>query len=317
MLGDEVIKRVLSAAQKLGYRPNHAAATLRTRRSNMVGVVVPDITNPVFPPILLGIEDALQENGYVSVVANAGSALKQEIIIEQMLARQVDGLILATLHRRDPIIDLCLSSGTPLVAVNRGEDGARISSVVSDDAAGMALAVDHLVALGHRRIAHIAGPQSLTTGYLRKRGFIAAIAARRLVANVCPIIDNIAYTREAGGEACRALLDAHPMTTAIVAGNDLVALGCYDALKKLRRSCPRQISIVGHNDMPLMDLVSPPLTTVRIHHHQLGYQAARLVVGHIQRTQSGEMEIKLKPKLIVRGSTAAPADSERAASHRR
>ena len=305
MIGSDVVQRVMEAAQTLGYRPNQAAATLRTRRSNIIGVVIPDITNPVFPPILRGLEQALRAEGYAALVADAEDDEQQRFIIEQMLARQADGLVLATTTRRDPIIDLCLERGLPVVSVNRSEDTDRVSCVVNDEMAGMRLAVEHLVGLGHRRIAHIAGPQHLSTGHQRKIGFEEAVAAQGLAKVDCCIVDGSAYSREAGQQACARILKSYRATSAIVAGNDLVALGCYDAIKAAGLSCPKDVSVIGHNDMPLVDMVAPPLTTIRIRHHELGVQAARLLLLQIQRKDSAPMDIRLKPSLVVRDSTGA------------
>eukprot|EP01032_Pedospumella_encystans_P019776 gene19776-22482_t len=141
MVGEEVAQRVLKEAARHGYRPNKMAAALRTRRSNIVGVMLPDITNPVFPPIVLGIEDELRKHGYVALVTNAGEDPEQQrFVVDQLLARQVDALILATATRDDPVIGHCLEAGVALVTVNRSEDRGRVSSVVNDEYAGMRLA---------------------------------------------------------------------------------------------------------------------------------------------------------------------------------
>lgn len=308
MVSEEVAQRVLKEAASFGYRPNQIAASLRTRRSNIVGVMLPDITNPVFPPILLGIEDALRQHGYVAIVANAGEdRAQQRFVVDQLLARQVDALILATATRNDAILDYCLASGMPTVTVNRREDASRVSSVVSDEADGMLLAVNHLAALGHRRIVHLVGPQNLSTGFLRKEGFVAAMAARGVPKEALCLADCAAYTREAGRLGCDQALARFPDATAIVAGNDLLALGCYDSLRLHGLRCPQDISVVGHNDMPFADLVNPPLTTVRIRLHEMGAQAAQLILRQLRKDAPGEMEIRLRPQLVVRGSSAAPA----------
>ena len=175
-LSAEVAARVIAAATELGYVPNGLAVSLRTRRSETIGVVLPDITNPVFPPILQGLEAALAEENYVAMVANAGpDPDHQRLVVERLLARQVDGLILATVTRHDSIVDLCLKARAPLVVVNRSEADHRVSSVVSDDLRGMRLAVDHLYDLGHRRIGHLGGPLNLVD----RQGAVGWLPARR------------------------------------------------------------------------------------------------------------------------------------------
>jgi LacI family transcriptional regulator len=307
MVGEEVAQRVLKEAAKHGYRPNKIAAALRTRRSNIVGVILPDITNPVFPPILLGIEDELRKQGYVALVTNAGEdAAQQRFVVDQLLARQVDALILATATRHDPIISHCLEAGVALVTVNRSEDVGRVSSVVNDEFAGMRLAVGHLRELGHGKIVHLVGPQNLSTGFLRREGFIAAMAAQGVAREDLRLVECSAYTREAGLAACCEAMLRYPDSTAILAGNDLLALGCYDSLRDQGLACPDHMSVIGHNDMPFVDLVDPGLTTVRISHHAMGVQAAQLILRRLQQEDMGQMEIRLKPELVVRASTAAP-----------
>ncbi|ABE42308.1 LacI family DNA-binding transcriptional regulator [Polaromonas sp. JS666] len=307
MVGKEVAAKVLAAAARHNFTPNNVASSLRTRRSNIVGIVLPDISNPVFPPILLGIETELRKHGLVALLANGGEDPKQQrTVVDQLLARQVDALILATATRKDRLIDHCLSKNTVVVTINRGEDHGRVSSVMNDELLGMRLAFDHLVSLGHTEIVHIVGPQNLSTGYLRRAGFIQAAVANGWQKSKLNMVDCTAYTREAGRVACQTLLKTFPKTTAVLAGNDLVALGCYDVLLEKKIKCPRDMSIVGYNDMPFVDLVSPALTTVRIRHHEMGIQAAQLILRRIQQGQDGEAEIRLKPELVVRQSTRSP-----------
>jgi LacI family transcriptional regulator len=306
LVSHEVAKRVLSVTASMDYRANRAAISLRTRRTQIIGVLLPDITNPVFPPILRGIEEELRKAGYVALVADVGDDKEQYEMVQQMLSRQVDGLILATATRRDPIIDYCIANAVPVVTVNRAEDLGRTSSVVHDEGVGMRIAVSHLTGLGHRKIGHVAGPQHISTGFLRRRGFIEAMAAAKISAREYEISDAAPYTRACGREVGLALLRKRPDLTAIVAANDLVALGCYDTLRELGLRCPKDMSVVGHNDMPFVDLVSPPLTTVRISHHELGIQAARLILRRTSGEDSSIVDIRLKPELILRASTASP-----------
>lgn len=307
MVASDVAARILKAADESGFRPNHIAAGLRTGRSRLVGVVIPDIANPIFPSILLGLEHVLAEQGYVPIVVNAGTdRQRQRFIIDQMVGRQVDGLVLATAERDDAILDHCVKEGIPVVIVNRGEDIGRVSCVVSDNRMGMRLTVDHLVGLGHKRIGQISGPQSLSTGYLRREGFIDAVKANGLKRGQWASVDSEAFTRDAGRKACQALLEKLPTLTAIAASNDLVALGCYDILRERGRRCPQDVSVVGHNDMPFVDALQPALTTIRIPLREMGAQAGRLILQRIAEPASDGVSIMLRPELIVRESTAAP-----------
>ncbi len=300
LVGDDVAQRIASRARSMGYRPNQLAAALRRGRSQLVGVLLPDITNTVFAPILAGIAEVLSNVGMAPIVADAGNDASQQIaFVDRLLDQRVDGLILATVSRDDALVGYCLDREMPVVLVNRSEASDRVPSVVSDDAKGMALAVDHLFAKGHRAIAHVAGPLGTSTGLLRRDGFLDAMRRHGLEG----IVENAAfYSREAGHDAALDLLRHHEVS-AIVAANDLLALGVLSAMRQLERDCPRDISIVGHNDMPLMDAVSPPLTTVRIEHREMGRQAAQLLLDALDQRYAAARHIVLPPKLVARDST--------------
>jgi LacI family transcriptional regulator len=310
MVTTEIARRVIDAAKSLGYQPNALAHGLRMRRSNTVGVLIPDITNPVFPLILRGIEDALGSLGYTAIIANTdGDPARDALTLERMLARQVDGFILATARRQDPVVARCVAEDLPVVLINRMTSGiAGITAVVNEDARGIALAVAHLVGLGHRRIAHIAGPQHLSTGHERREGFIAAMADAGLLIEPKLISTALAYSEAEGERAMNALLDdgkfASGGFTAVVVANDLLAMGCYDALAARGLRCPADLSITGYNDMPFVDKLSPPLTTIRIQHYEMGVRAANLLLERLKDPASRRVDIKLEPSLVVRGSTA-------------
>jgi LacI family transcriptional regulator len=315
LIGDEVVRRVMASAKALGYRQNKLAAALRGGQSHVIGVCLPDIENPVFPPIIRGIEEQMSAEGYGVLIANvAGSAKDQEKLLEQMLERRVDGLILATAVRQDPLVRRTLLQRTPVVLVNRALEAGQVPEVVNDDLLSLQLAVDHLVALGHKQIAHLAGPSRLATGHARVVGFEIAMKQHGLDPDV--IVEATEFTREAGRQACEALLRQHKGVTAIVAGNDLIALGCYDTFAEANIRCPADISLVGHNDMPLFDMLSPPLTTIRIQHREMGRHAARLLLNMINTPDSPPLRITLPPQLILRGSTDVPRKVKAGVQHR-
>lgn len=301
-ISSEVVEKVRTEAQRQGYRRDAIAASLRTGRSRLVGVVLPDLANPVFAPILDGIAACLAEEGYSMLVAEGGAdEARQVAIVEELIARRVDGLVLATARRSDVVLSLCLAANIPTVLVNRAEDRPRAATVVSDDICGMRLAVEHLVGLGHRRIGHLAGPDTLSTGILRRRGFEAAMKAAGLDPAAAAVAQG--YSRAEGQAATAILLDTWPGLTAIASSNDLLALGAYLELKRRGLSCPRDVSVVGHNDMPLVDMVDPPLTTIRIAHAQMGRQAARHLLARFADPEA-EAAVTLMPaELVTREST--------------
>jgi LacI family transcriptional regulator len=303
MVSPDTVEKVREAAEALGYRVNRVARGLKMRRSFTVGMVIPDITNPFFPPMVRGAEDGLAEAGFTLVLADTdndeGKDRKAQTVL---LERQVDGMLLGTARRRDPLIEELIKAGVPFVLVNRTIDRGGVAAVIPDDHAGMALAVDHLYELGHRRVGHVAGPSQTSTGSRRAAGFLAAV--RSLGMEALPLVEVTSFTEEAGRVAARELLSSVDRPSAVVAANDLVALGVLDAAEALGLSCPRDFSLVGFNDMPFVDRLSPPLTTVRIDEYEIGLRASRLLLSLIEDPAARPETIMIGPRLVVRGSTS-------------
>ncbi len=277
----------------------------RIGRSRLMGVLVPDVAFSAFAPILAGVTECLEAHGYSMLVAYVRGDVNEQLeLAAGLVAWRIDGLILATASRDDPLVAFCLAEQIPTVLVDRTEESAQVSAVVSDDVAGMQMAVDHLVVLGHQSIGHLAGPQQHSTGFLRRQGFAQAMARHGFDPNQAPSVIARNCTRGQGSEAARRLLASHPEITAIVAANDLLALGIYDVLRERGLNCPQDISVVGHDDMPLVDLIHPALTTIRISHKEIGRQAADLLHQAIEESKVVERTIVLRPKLVIRGSTA-------------
>ena len=305
LVREDTAQRVLVAAEDLGYHPNPVARSLRTRRSHTVGVLIPDLTNPLFPPIVRGLEDRLAAAGYVALIGNTdGDGERERLVFAQMRARHVDGVVLATAHLSDPLLAEAARAGLPVVLVNRMAQDHSLPSVSVDNERGMRMAVAHLAGEGHRRIAHIAGPQEVSTGLNRYRGFMAAMEAHGLVPGPDMIVEAKAFSIEEGLRCTRVLLDRRSGCTAVAAANDMLAVGCFAALEEAGLSCPSDLSVVGFNDMPFIDRLRPPLTTIRFPHYQVGTEAAQLLLERIAG-QSGPVKVLyLAPELVVRGSTA-------------
>ncbi|HET9897426.1 MAG TPA: LacI family DNA-binding transcriptional regulator [Streptosporangiaceae bacterium] len=306
LVSDETAGRILAVADSLGYRPNTVARSLRTRRSHTVGVLIPDLNNPLFPPIVRGIEDYLANAGYVALIGNTDADDERErLVFELMRDRHVDGFVFATARLRSPLLAEAAAARIPVVLVNRHAEGYGFPSVSVDNERGIALSVAHLAALGHRRIAHVAGPQGISTGLSRYRGFVAAMGAHDLPVDQALIVHATGYTIDEGERCCRLLMAKG--CTAIVAANDMLAVGCYAALEEAGLGCPADISVVGFNDMPFMDRLTPPLTSVSFPHYEVGREAGRLIlewIGH----EGGSAAVRfLAPELKIRRSTAPPA----------
>jgi LacI family transcriptional regulator len=307
LVNAETAMRVVDAATALGYRPNSIARGLKTNRSYTVGVIVPDLRNPLFPPIARGIETRLQPAGYTSLLANTDNDAEREVsAFGALRARQVDGYITATARREHPLLHEIADAGEPMVLVNRTTDDDSIASVVAADHDGMRQAVAHLYDLGHRRIAHLAGSLEISTGTHRLEGFNDAMDELGLEREPAlePMVDT--YSESEGARATRELLAARPDVTAIVAGNDLLAIGCLDALREAGLACPDDMSVVGYNDMDWVDRLWPPLTTVHVPHYELGVEAADLLLKQLGGDRSGPAQTVLPTHLVVRASTAPP-----------
>jgi LacI family transcriptional regulator len=307
-VGPKVLARIRAVAAKLGYQTGSVGAGLRTGRSSLIGVLIPDWYNPLFAAILDGLQAELAPRGYFSIVASGGPSVERQLkLAARLTAYPVEGVVLATAQLDDPVLSFLLERGVPTVLVNRAETKHRAPAVVSDAAEGMRLGVAHLIALGHTRIGHIAGPQQVSTGVQRRRGFELAMRAAGLG------VDGVAtakeYSRAEGEKAAEKLLDLG--VTAIIASNDVLALGAYRALAARGLSCPAEVSIVGHNDMNLMDMVHPPLTTVAIAHDYMGRQAARFLMTRIQEKDTEVVTMMTSPTLIVRSSTGPPGSARR------
>jgi LacI family transcriptional regulator len=307
LVNEDTARRVLEAAEQLGYRPNPIARGLKTNRSYTIGVLIPDLTNPLFPPILRGIEDRLEESGYTPLMANTDNDPERERIDwHAMRARQVDGIVAATARRDHELLDELLESGIPVVLVNRRAPDSGVPSATADDRQGIRLAVGHLAELGHERIAHIAGPLELSTGLDRHEGFHEAMRELGLEPDPELVVVTGAFTEAEGAKACAELLDRGAGPTAIAAANDLIALGCYDVFAERGIACPDEISVVGFNDMPFAGRFQPPLTTIRIPHYEIGMAAAELMLENLLNGGAPPRDIRLEPSLVVRGSTVSP-----------
>ena len=299
----ETLKRVKRAARQLGYVPNAMARGLRTSRSMTIGVIIPDLMNPIFPPIIRGIEGVLQARGYTVLVANTDTHDDVEIsAFESLLQRRVDGFILATGRLDDqPVIEEAAAAGVPVVLVNRDSGVGHYPVVSGNNSDGIRCAVKHLVDLGHRRIVHVAGPSNYSTARTRAESFEAAARAAGVEHHT---IYAESFTIDAGEKAAEGLL-AGPgdLPTAVVAGNDLVALGVIRRLRADGVRCPEDVSVVGFNDMPFAEDFWPPLTTVHMPLRELGAEAALLLLRGIEEGEQEAATLTLPVSLVVRGST--------------
>lgn len=304
-----VAARIYSTAQALGYSAHPLAAGMRTRSTRSIGMIVHDIADPVYPPILCGIERRMGAAGYMVVLGNTGYALPAELaMLDQMAARMMDGVILCTTRRDDPVVARALDLEIPVVSVLRQTDAGLCSAVVNDCAAGMRAIARAVLEQGHRDIAAIAAPQYLSTARERH----AALAATLRAGGVALPDDRVAFvpqmTVAEGRSAMEAVLSRRATPpTAIIAVNDLVAIGALQACHAAGLRCPHDISITGYNDIPLLDMLDPPLTTVAMDLPDIGGRAASLLLAHLGDPHLPVHIDTVAPSLRLRGSLAPPA----------
>jgi LacI family transcriptional regulator len=271
-------------------------------------VLIPDLNNPLFPPIVRGLEDKLAAAGYVALLGNTDAdASRERTLFEQMRARHVDGFVLATATLHGQLLADAAAADVPVEHMNRLAPDYSFPSVSVDNEQGARMAVTHLARLGHTRIAHVAGPQEASTGMSRLRGFRDGMATHGLTVDEDLIAYATRYTVEEGARCCRELLARPGDFTAVAAANDMLAVGCYSALDERSLQCPEDISVIGFNDMPFIDRLRPPLTTVRFPHYQLGTEAAQLLLERISGREGPVKILYLAPELVIRGSTAGRA----------
>ncbi len=309
-LSEATRARILDAARETGYRPNRLARSLKIQRTLVLGMVIPDITNPFFSGLFRAVEDVAGPLGYNVILCNTDdTAARFEQHLRVLAEGHVDGLLIAAAHRADSTIDSLRSRGIPYVLVNRRRDAAADSWVVSDDRGGARQAVEYLVELGHRRIGHIAGATDISTTATRLEGFREAMAQHGLLDE--RLIVKGGLVEEAGARGMREILrlpgDLRP--TAVFVANDFSALGAIAIAHRAGMRVPEDISIVGYNDGPLAARSEPPLTTLHVPVADMGRIATELLIQRL----TGEVDpsntpaqVTLPVELVVRGS-AAPA----------
>lgn len=304
------VERVLKVAAALDYQPNSLARGLRTSRSFTIGLLVPDLTNPLFPPIVRGVEEVLGTAGYSALIVNTDNDAKKEMqLFMTLLNRRCDGFILATAFRHDPVVEAIAKRSIPAVLVNRSTESKLLPAVAGDEVAEVRVAIEYLMSLGHRRIAHVAGPQDLSTGFIRRRAFLATVKEKGLELGDCPVAVATGFNENAGKEAAIQLLSRRGRKpTAILAANDQLAIGVIDSLPAFGMECPQDISVIGFNDIPRMDRINPSLTTFALPKHEMGMKAAQILQAWIDGTSiPAPSTIYLECPLIIRESTGPAA----------
>jgi LacI family transcriptional regulator len=308
----ETRARVKAAAERLGYLPDAAARVLSSGRTRTVGVVVADILNPFYPEIVEVLHGELLHEGYATVLLN--EPLGPDLA-GQLRGRTVDGLIVVAATLGATFVEQLPALGIPLVLLNRYVDGAEVDRVLSDNVAGGALAVEHLLELGHRRIGLIAGPADTSTARDREQGMRAALE-RRGVAFDPALRREGPFTHESGHQHCSELLGLAQPPTAIVCASDVVAFGALDAAKRLGVPVPGRLSVIGYDDIAMAGWEAFALTTVRQPLARMARRAVRVLLERLQApaaaagAPAARREL-FPPQLVKRETTAPPPDAHR------
>lgn len=297
-------RRVLDIAQELGYRPSKVARGLVTRRTGTIGLVVPDIANPFFAGIARGVEDVAYVHSLTVFLLNTSEDVpREERALDSLTAQQVDGLILCSARQPEGALQRQLTRFDHVVLVNCTLDTppSNSATINVDDSTGSALAVLHLVARGRRRIALVAGPRNSRSGRQRLAGYLAGLAQSSpdMVDQAQEVIVHCPPSSEGGRTAMLALLDRRPALDAVIAYNDLVAVGVLQACRERSVAVPDQVALVGADDIPLARLITPALTTLRIDMEALGRQAMEMLLAKMEGAEDGR-DVLIRPELVVR-----------------
>lgn len=304
--------RIEALLRETEYRPNGVARGLKLRQTLVLAVVIPDVTNPFFAALFRGIEDGAAVKGYNVLLCNTdGSPERQHSHLQSLNARRVDGVILASTVLKDPSVRWLRHQRIPYVLVNRSSDEGQDPFVGSDDVLGARLATQHLLSLGHVRIGHLAGQPTVSTGALRRRGYLAALSDAGVPADPALIVES-GYTEEGGTRAAQRLLSLKAPPTAVFAVTDMSAVGAYTAARRLGRRIPQDLAVVGYNDIPLASRLIPGLTTVHVPIQELGAAAARMLLDQIETGTLVQRRVIFNPALVVRGSSQPGADRDQA-----
>jgi LacI family transcriptional regulator len=307
-LNPDTAARVRKAIEELGYRPNINAQSLVSGHSRMLGLVVSDITNPFFPELIKGFEEVALQNGYDVLVASTNyDPARTALSVRRMIERKIDGVAIITSE-----VDPSLAEGfsrrrVPLVFLDVGKIGKDVSNVKVDYAYGIAQAVAHLQSLGHSRIGFISGPLRLESVRERRDAFLAQLGDGEAM------LEEGDHKVDGGLQAMLRLLERRPRPTAVVASNDLTAIGALRAIRQCGLRVPEDVSVVGFDDIQMAEFTEPPLTTVRLLRTEVACAACDALLQLI-RTPGVGAEFRVGTSLVVRASTASPRHDPHAAS---
>ncbi len=297
--------RVERALKETGYVPNTVARNLRTKRTDTIGLVMPDITNPFFTHVVRGMEVAAREAGLLLLLTNTDQRPDEEArVVSMLLQRQVDGMLAIPAGTCADTVRLCKDAGVPLVIVDRRPELPGSIDVVRADAEGGAYALGKLLAdLGHRHMAVITGPEYVPTAVDRAAGFAKAVEEEGLPA---PVVVHGDFSLESGHEVTLELMKREPRPTAIFAANNFLAIGTQHAVEELGLRVPEDVALVGLDDLPAEMVTFPFLTVAAQPAEEMGRRAVELLLERIKDPEAEPKEILLPTELTIRRSSGDP-----------
>jgi len=301
-VGAQLKKRVDAAILKLSYRPNSLAQSLANERTRTLGVVVPDISNPFFPMLVRGAEDTAQKRGYSILLCNSDGLLeKEELYLDLLVSKRVDGILLTKSvgELSDATQSLLTSMKVPTVLMMRTYPSLTEEAVITDDAQGVYEAVSHLARIGHKTIAMVGGPLSVSNGRSRLQGFKKALKASKLPFDPKLVYEGD-YRIDSGHRAGLSLLPRRP--DAVVVANFLMTVGFLQAAQEMGMRCPEDFGLITLDDYPWLRLFDPPLTAVELPKYEVGCLATELLIDRIEGMDRPVTTHKIAPQLCVRES---------------
>lgn len=296
----ETEERVWAAVTALGYQPDGSARALVTGKTAAIGVIVRDICDPFFAPIVQGVTSIAHAHDYSAFLCNLSADPQRAFYLGLVHGKRVDGVIVATSHIPDEQVDLMRKEGVPLVLVNRRMEG--VPSICTDNERGGYQVTRHLIELGHRRIAYLGAPPYVQSGVGRRLGYERALGERDLAPDPAWVVveENNA---DGGYRAALTILSQSERPTAFFAYDDVMAIGALRAVQERGLRVPADVAVAGYDDIPLAAHVFPPLTTVRQAMQTMGTRAMEMLIALMRGEELAEPEVVLQPQLIVRRST--------------
>jgi LacI family transcriptional regulator len=312
----ELAKRVWKAIDEVGYVPNTQARALVSGRSRILGLIVSEITNPFFPELVQEFENLAVAQGYEVMIGSTNyDAARTESLIRRMLQRNVDGVAVMTFGIEEELVQKLVEHGFPLVFVDAGPELPNVHVLKVNYGEGIREVVQHLAALGHRQIAFISGPVHMRTAATRRDAFRKAMAELGLTVPAASMVEG-KHTMESGKAAMEELLQTGELPTAVVCSNDMTAIGVLHALDETTHQVPRDISVVGFDDIHLAQFMLPPLTTVQMSCRDLATAAVEALRAGIEsdHPRAAQREWPIQTRLVVRRSTDFPRGTLQAQS---